>query len=178
MHYVWVLRDMLYAERSRAAERQAWADFRNRWRHVLGLPAWAAEPGWWRHPAGEYRGDRDYCVHPCHRTIGRTQRGLRERINRFGLEDQDGARTALLIRMRKIINTECDCLIQTPQRLIVVECKDKTSFLTEQRIRQQGLFECLQRLLPRKEPLFYVEVASCDAESREHQTWSWKMLNM
>jgi hypothetical protein len=57
------------------------------------------------------------------------------------------------------MNTECDCFIQTPERLVVIECKDQTSFNDEQRTRQKELLACIERLLPRPERLLYVELS-------------------
>jgi hypothetical protein len=74
------------------------------------------------------------------------------------------------------MNTECDCFIQTSKRLIVVECKDKTDFLDEQRARQQQLFECLQRLLPRAEPLLYVELSSAATSPKNWAAWTWAQV--
>jgi len=81
-----------------------------------------------------------------------------------------------LITARKLMNTECDCLIQTDNRLIVVECKDKTTFLQEQHDRQHGLFESMELLLRRPKPLVYVEISSEPAGTRPNQWWSWAEL--
>ena len=61
-------------------------------------------------------------------------------------------------------------------RLIVVECKDKTGFSSEQRERQGRLFGCLERLLPRPEPLAYVEVASAHARSPAALALTWDQI--
>ncbi|MCY3020146.1 MAG: hypothetical protein NTW87_14105 [Planctomycetota bacterium] len=187
MHFVWVLRDSFHAEREACVKTRHWSVLRERWVHIL-TPAltdcsaatghepyvrWATEAGWWRHPAGEYNGDEEYIVHPCHRTIGWTRDGIGRRIRKFGLQD-DGSRTSALVAARKVMNTECDCFIQTPQRLIVIECTDKTEFSHEQRSRQQRLFGCLQRLLPRREPPIYVELSKRRPEAGNVPWLSWR----
>ncbi|MBM3130024.1 MAG: hypothetical protein FJ009_15555 [Chloroflexi bacterium] len=175
MHFVWVLRDTFFAEREEAAKNKRWTTLRGKWQTILGLQEWASEPGWWRHPDGSYNNDVDYVVHPCNREIGWTEHSITKRIRKFGL-DAGEDRMARLVESRKIMNTECDCLIQTPNRIIVVECKDKTDFIPEQETRQRRLFECLERLLVRPQKLLYVEISSQPLKSRPNQFWSWDML--
>ncbi len=100
---------------------------------------------------------------------------IEERIRQFGLDDQHGKISAALIELRKVMNTEGDCFIQTPKRLIVIECKDKTDFKSEQINRQKALAQCLMRLFPRPEPLIYVEISSSQAGTRPNHHWTWKM---
>ncbi len=87
-HFVWVLRDIpstLNAKEARTAP-ESWEQLRRRWQLLLDLPSWAGDPGWWRHPAGRaFEGDADFIVHPCHRTVGWTEKGLKDRFIRFGL---------------------------------------------------------------------------------------------
>ncbi len=176
MHFVWVLRDMFTFERNEASSNQEWGSFRKRWVDVLALPDWARDPRWWRHPSGEYKGDKDYVVHPCHRNIGWTSRAINERIRNFNLGEVREDQIGVLTYTRQVINTECDCFIQTPNRLIVIECKDKTGFLEEQRSRQKSMFESLMRLLPREEMLIYIELASDNGMDPNALNWTWSQM--
>jgi hypothetical protein len=173
MHFVWVLRDMFSAERESTERSRDWATLRERWRLILGLQEWARDSKWWRHPSGSYKEDSEYAVHPCSRSIGWTEQVL---VKRFGLEAENKTRIQTLVLKRELMNTECDCFIQTPERLIVVECKDRTSFLSEQEGRQRDLFPCIERALPRSNSLEYVEIASKPIGSRPRQYWSWDMI--
>ena len=157
MHFVWVLRDLFFAERENAVLNRDWATLRERWRLILDLPEWVLVPEWWQHPRDSYNNDPEYVVHPCSRDVGWTEQAIHERAKRFGLETEGNTRVEILVSARKIMNTECDCFIQTPKRLIVVECKYKTGFLSEQKGRQKDLFRCLKRVLPRSNSLVYVE---------------------
>jgi hypothetical protein len=139
------------------------------------LPQWARDLEWWRHPSG-YRGDPDFVVHPTHKDLGWTRRGLADRAQHLRLSRPIPEVAPVLTSKRRILNTECDCLIQTPMRLIVVECKDKTGFSSEQRERQGHLFGCLERLLPRPQPVAYVEVASAHARSPAALTLTWEQI--
>lgn len=176
MHFVWVLRDLFSAEREGAEQTGDWAALLEKWCRILGLPEWARDSKWWRHPSGSHKGDPDYVVHPCSRDIGWTEQAILERAKRFALETEGKIRIQTLVSARKIMNTECDCFIQTPGRLIVIECKDKTGFLSEQEDRQSQLFRCLERALPRSNSLVFVEISSQPIESRPNQPWSWDML--
>lgn len=173
MHFVWVLRDAFTWERDQSREPRTWTALVERWAMVLDLPEWARCIDWWRHPAGAHRGDRDFVVHPCHRTIGWTKPGITSRMDAFGLHDPDEAALDVLIEARQVMNTESDCFMQTPDRLIIIECKDKTGFSTEQRARQQRLGACLARLLPRPNPPVFVDVAH---RSTGINAWTWAEL--
>jgi len=179
-HFVWVLRDSFTADRD-ACSRKDWDRLRQRWCAILALPEWADEPGWWRHPEGSYRKsgepepDPGFMVHPCHRTIGWTEKGLKARAEKFDLTI-DKTISDTLIRARQVMNTECDCFIQTPKRLIVVECKDKSAFESQQAKRQIELCACLQRLLPRPLELQYIELAGNETSHRVRQVWNWEDL--
>lgn len=159
-HFVWVLRDLFSADRSAAAQPLGWTGLRSRWRNVLGLPEWAEEHGWWRHPCGIYRSDPDFVVHPCHRLIGWTEAAIRTRAARMELDHDEDDAVTVLVRARQAMNTECDCFVQTPERLIVIECKDKTDFVANQTSRQHAMIKCLERALPLPRPPVYVEVSS------------------
>ncbi len=172
MHFVWVLRDFFTTERDEANKSKDWADLRKRWNSILDLPEWAHQPGWWRHPSGELGGDEQFVVHPCHRKIGWVSQAIQERIKRFNLSAPINA-LHTLTNARRTLNTECDCFIQKPNRIIVIECKDRTEFLSEQRNRQRTLFECLQRLLIRPYELNYVEVSQAN-QNQKGLFWSWK----
>jgi hypothetical protein len=158
MSFVWVLRDAFSFERNAAVDRakrgelNAIAALRQRWCEIMELGEWATNPSIWS--VGKKEGLNDFPVHPCHRLIGWTESNLRSRLG-----DGSAAEISQLIKCRKTMNTECDCLIQTPKRIIVIECKGETSFLTEQRDRQRRLFRALCKLLPREQPLVYVELA-------------------
>jgi hypothetical protein len=177
MHFVWVLRDGFSAERKYAEKTKSWAALGERWRLILGLPGWASDANWWRHTDGSYKEDSEYPVHPCSRDIGWTGQAIRFRAERFGLDTQAGTRAQALMSARKVMNTECDCLVQTPTRLIVVECKDKTNFIPEQERRQNHLFQCMERMLPRPNHLVYVEISSQSILSRPNQWWSWELVS-
>lgn len=173
MHFVWVLRDAFTAERDAAAQDQHWQKLVTRWTWILGLPKWAKDLQWWRHPAGSYKGAKDYVVHPCQRSLGWTKKGLRKRVSALGLQDLDEKALEALHLARRVLNTESDCFVQTPQRLIVIECKDKTAFSSEQRERQQRLGKALTRLLPRPQPVLHVEVVRGPATPGR---WTWGAL--
>jgi len=176
MHFVWPLRDAFTFERDKAEETNTWTALRENWIRILGLKC-AMHPDWWRHPEGHYKRNRDYIVHPCHRSIGWTADALADRVTEFGLQDVSKERRAELINARQVMNTECDCLIQTLQRFIVIECKDKTPFSTKQRDRQREMFECLLRLLPRhSSELIYVELSAKPSVSNSGSFWSWQQL--
>jgi hypothetical protein len=101
---------------------------------------------------------------------------LRDREQRFGLSlSQD--QIDVLCEARRVLNTECDCIIQTSQRIIVVECKDKTEFDAEQTQRQRSrLIPALRRLLRRPEPAVYLELSAKQAGSDTNNPWSWSLL--
>jgi hypothetical protein len=159
MHFVWVLRDAFHREREHARADRAWEFVVARWASILGLPPWATNIDYWRHPEG-YRGDPNYLVHPTQKRLGWTREGLDRRYSAFAFAVPRDEVEPVLVEAREVMNTECDCFIQTPRRLIVLECKDKTGFNTEQRRRQRRLFGCLERLLERPERLAYVELAA------------------
>jgi hypothetical protein len=98
------------------------------------------------------------------------------RADLFGLEAASEDRIDELIAARQVMDTECDCLIQTPSRLIVIECKDKTGFHKEQRDRQKQLFECLKRLLPRDRDLLYIELSPKPSENPDTIIWTWAQI--
>lgn len=173
-HFVWILRDSFFYEREKCAENMEWDGLRERWHKVLGLGNWALEPGWWRHPKGSYNNDTGYIVHPCNRAIGWTQQGIKERINFFEKELKP-EKINELVHARQIMNTECDCFIQTPRRFIVIECKDKTGFTSKQRVRQKNLFDCIKRLMEKNSELIYVEISSRNSSSTT-MWWSWDEL--
>ena len=175
MHFVWVLRDTFYFERDNACKTKAWDQLRIRWCDILGLPNWAQDSAWWRHPEGSFKGDAEFVVHPCSRDVGWTENSIKRRVDKFLINDKPDKYMDILVNARKIMNTECDCFIQTPCRLIIIECKDKTEFINEQKVRQKKLFRCLQRLLkPREQPI-YVEISNKLPETPLNQ-WSWDML--
>jgi hypothetical protein len=174
MHFVWVLRDTFTFERDEAARVRGWAPFRERWANLMALPTWANEAPWWRHPSGSYRGDEEYAVHPCHRDIGWTSRAIRTRIRNFGLGAIQEEMIAILSYARQVMNTECDCLIQTPHRLVIIECKDKTGFSTEQRDRQLALSSALARLLQRIHPTIHIDLSTDLSDSDLANKWSWQ----
>jgi hypothetical protein len=176
MHFVWVLRDRFSYDRKHAEEEGSWTSLRSDWARILGLPIWVRESRWWCHPSGSYKGDHEYVVHPCSRTVGWSRRALLDRVDKFGLDSRSGDRIDELVMARQVMNTECDCFVQTPKRLVVIECKDKTTFLKEQRTRQKKLFECLERLLPREEPLLYVELSSDLPEGGNGTSWTWTQI--
>jgi hypothetical protein len=172
MHFVWVLRDMFYFEREAARKDRSWPALAKRWSMILGLPSWANDLAYWRHPDG-YADDPDYIVHPTQKRLGWTKEGLALRYSQMSPSTPIEESTPVLTRARRFLNTECDCFIQTDRRLIVIECKDKTNFNSEQRERQRGLFKCLDRLLPRPEKLSYVEVAASHSDSPADLVLTW-----
>jgi hypothetical protein len=161
MHFVWVLRDQFTHERDEAAKSKAWSSLVTRWVQILGLPEWAQDHRWWRHPDG-YKGDPGYIVHPNQNTLGWTQKALRLRGTGWSVPPMDEVIKAL-VRARRVMNTECDAFVQTPRRLVLIECKDETGFTTEQQSRQQALAKALSRLLPRPEPPVFVEGISASS---------------
>lgn len=177
MHFVWVLRDAFSSERN-AIEAdpngtgRGWPGLMRRWVEILGLPGWAMNPSYWIHPEG-FRGDSNYVVHPVNKALGWTSNGLECRYRRLRPPVSIGEATPVLDDARMVLNTECDCLIQTEQRLIVIECKDKTGFTSEQRKRQGALIGCLQRLLPRRETVRHVEIASAQSRKPIDLTMTW-----
>ena len=173
MHFVWVLRDAFTSDRDATSKSRDWEEFVQRWCAILDLPRWAHDLRWWRHPNGSYKGDDDFVVHPCHRTIGWTRPGIHKRVEQLGLGQPTEADLAVLEQARKVLNTESDCFVQTPQRLIIVECKDKTGFSTEQRERQQQLGDALVRLLARPMGVLHVEVAPT---GKTPNRWTWPQL--
>lgn len=176
MHFVWVLRDSFYAFREASRRNKNWKQLRSKWCEILSLPEGLLQPEWWQHPDGSFEGDPEFIVHPCNREIGWTDAAIRARIKRYGLKVHANFDVNIMINARKVMNTECDCLIQTSNRLIVIECKDKTEFREEQQSRQQKLFLSLSKLLPRPLPLEYVEIAAIPEKSRERQFWSWESI--
>jgi hypothetical protein len=172
MHFVWVLRDTFSFEREAATATKRWGDLIERWVTILGLPSWANDLFYWRHPAG-HSGDPDYVVHPTQKRLGWTKEGLDLRYSQMfpSMPIEDVA--PVLTGGRRVLNTECDCFIQTNRRLIVIECKDKTGFSTEQRERQKLLFQCLEKLLPKTLNLAYVEVAASHKNSPADLAFTW-----
>ena len=173
MHFVWVLRDAFYAEREVAVSNAKNGDIhaipalRQRWCEILGLDAWATDADYWSRNTGNSKLPRDFPFHPCHRSVGWTKPALADHLTG---EKADPARIDKLIECRKAMNTECDCLVQTPKRLIVFECKGETSYLTEQRERQRRLFKAMTILLRRELPLLYVEL-SWHHKSGDNSCW-------
>jgi len=174
---VWILRDHFYFERETAKKGISWDEFRHKWRKILDLPEWADEPGWWRHPSGDYGGDKEYIVHPCQTGIGWTKQGILARIERFDLRGESGKEVDVLIDARKVLNTECDCYIQTPRRILAVECKDKTGFSEEQRKRQERLREAINRLFKPELGVEYVELSGKKSGDPEQLSWTWDDLS-
>lgn len=175
-HFVWVLRDSFFCERKKCEESKEWDALIERWSKVLKLSDWAREPLWWRHPEGSYGNDSEYIVHPCNRAIGWTKQGIGMRIrNKPGIE-LESAQIKELIEARKVMNTECDCFIQTSRRLIVIECKDKTGFIGEQKARQDKLSECIKRLIPREAGILQVDISPQNRNMETEMWWSWKYL--
>jgi len=175
LHFVWVLRDSFTTERDAAATLILKTQLITRWCGILELPHWATDIGWWRHPSGSYHRDREYIVHPCSRQIGWTEPAINQRLRDQPALARSPDAIATLIRARRTMNTECDCIIQTPIRIIVVECKDKTSFVKEQKVRQQALHVCLERLIPRPQPVISVELSN-RPHSTGGLTWSWSQV--
>jgi len=176
MHFVFVLRDSFTGERDCTNMPKKWNVLRKRWCEILDLPEWGEEAVWWRHPNGEYKGDTDYMVHPCSRQIGWRDDAVKRRAKTFNVPIPSKDDIHTLVTARKVMNTECDCFIQTPKRLIVVECKDKTSFKKEQGARQKMLYQCLERLYVRPEPLIYVALSDKYPRTCPNHWWSWDML--
>jgi len=180
MHFVWVLRDAFSWEQKQAKTTLAWHPLVERWATILGLPAWGRTPEWWRHPEGSYKGDPDFAVHPCQPGVGWTtsdkpgKGGIARRVAAFDLAPAPDRAVDVLVAARKVMNTESDCFVQTPSRLIIIECKDKTGFSTEQRSRQQRLGACLTRLLPRPNPPIFVDVARTSKGIQS--VWKWADL--
>jgi hypothetical protein len=179
MHFVWVLRDTFTFERDIAELKCNWSQLVSRWSGILKLPSWANDLDYWRHPTG-YSGinsagekDPDYVVHPVQKRLGWTKQGLKFRYNILKPNMPEDKVSPILQNARRIMNTECDCFIQTTKRLIVIECKDKTGFKEEQRKRQRMLFDCLERLIERPRKLCYIELggAGCDAGDNHFITW-------
>lgn len=162
LHFVWVLRDAFSWERTQATNTQHLID---RWVDILDLPSWARSPVWWHHPT-----DPGRIVHPCQPKLGWTKPSIAHRHSSAPGAPNLSTTTAVLHQGRQTMNTECDALIQTPERLIIVECKDHTSFKREQRARQQRLGAALARLLPRPHPVVYLDVAP------RGTPWTWATL--
>lgn len=175
-HFVWILRDYFYFERETAKEEKTWDDFRGKWREILALPEWANEPGWWCHPSGDYRGDKKYIVHPCQKTIGWTEKGILARMERFSLRTESVEAISELVCARKVLNTECDCYIQTPRRILAIECKDKTEFSEEQRNRQEKLRAAIKRLFKPELGIEYIELSGKKSLDPEQLSWTWDDL--
>ncbi len=142
----------------------------------MNLPDWADEPGWWRHPSGDYKGDKDYIVHPCQTGIGWTRKGILARKEMFDLRDESGKAVDILVAARKVLNTECDCYIQTPRRILAIECKDKTGFSEEQRNRQESLRLAINTLFKPELGIEYIELSGKIAEDPEQLSWTWDDL--
>ncbi len=177
MHFVWVLRDAFSSERDAIgaapiAAGRDWAGLMRRWVEVLKLPNWTKDPSYWIHPEG-FRGDSNYVVHPVNKALGWTPNGLECRYRRLRPPSLISEVTPVLDEARMVLNTECDCFIQTEQRLIVIECKDKTGFTSEQRKRQRSLVGCLQRLLPRDQPVRHVEIANAMSRKPIDLAMTW-----
>jgi len=169
MHFVWVLRDTFTHERDNGnIDPECLVQ---KWCRRLELPDWCKNLDWWRHPKGNYKGDKEFVVHPCNNKIGWTETGIQERVKNFKLTPPSKDYMDKLIDARKVMNTECDCFIQTPERLIAIECKDKTSLGREQKERQAKLFKYIENLLPRTNKLVYILV--CD---KKDHPWSWDKL--
>lgn len=136
-----------------------------RWVEILNLPPeWATNPIIWKSEIGRKR--QLGVVHPCQKKLGWTESNLRSK----GLSKDQ---IELLIETRKIINTECDCLIQTPNRIIIVECKDKTNPKSEQRKRHEKLKNALKRLLKRDNEPVYIELTN----DKSNDGWNWEDIN-
>lgn len=177
MHFVWVLRDSFYYAREKAKKDKSWKKLITEWVKILDLPEWALDVDWWRHPDGEYKGDKNYVVHPCANRNGWTEKSIEKRVRELPIYPVPSNYMTVLIRARQVMNTECDCFIQTPERLIVIECKDKTSFRTEQIKRQKELLPCLKRLFDLKKEVEYVEVSREDRSAKTENWLPWDMIS-
>lgn len=155
IHFAWPLRDLFTHERDNAGSQlpPEWERLRRRWVLLLELPPAAADGAFWRHPAGSFKGDPDFVVHPCNRTIGWTLARLRAITS-------DTTLIHALVEARQVMNTEADCLIDTGQRLIFIECKDKTPFIPLQAERQRRLGRACTRAWNRPHDPVHIEVGS------------------
>lgn len=180
MHFVWVLRDAFSFERDAIAscpdaKESDWSDLIRRWVEILDLPSWAKDPSYWIHPEG-FRRDSNYVVHPVNKALGWTTNGLKYRYSHLRPPVSEDQATPVLVDARMVLNTECDCFIQSDQRLIVIECKDKTGFTSEQRKRQRELVCCLERLFPRDGPVRHVEVANTKSRKPIDLAMTWETV--
>lgn len=169
IHFVWVLRDQFYNEREQAAKDASWATLIARWVELFELPDWALDHRWWRHPKGTYNNDPNFVVSPV---LGWTETAIKTRGKGWIKPPLDDV-VRSLTWARRVMNTELDALVQTPRRLILIECKDKTDFKSEQRRRQQELATVLERLLPRPEPIVFVEVSRRESKRSTAVQWTW-----
>ena len=164
-HFVWILRDAFYSERKEIMKTGDWNLFIARWVKILNLENWAHDQKWWADHIGK---DKKYnIVHPCHRKIGWTEINLSKKTNNLECKQS-------LIQKRKIMNTECDCFIQTSNRLVIIECKDKTGFLKEQQERHDSLIKALSILLPRKKDPIYLEISN--ELRKDSKGWTWNEI--
>jgi hypothetical protein len=163
-HFVWVLRDMYTFEREELKNETDWDSFINRWREILCLGEWALNKKLWIAEMGKNKVQG--ILHPCQKTYGWTEKNLKEK-----LIPQNQIQK--LVEKRKVINTECDCFIQTTKRLIVIECKDSTSIKKEQKDRQKELILSLEKLFRRKLGVIYLELTN----KRGTGDWTWEEIN-
>ena len=182
MHFVWVLRDTFTYERDKIYKNTNEQDriinaknFIDRWGKILNLSMNELNINLWKNPKGEYKGIKDFIVNPCQK-IGWIEKTIRERIINFKLSfgDQEEYLINELIKNRRIMNTECDCLLQTPNNLIIIECKDNTNFNSEQKKRQSDLIECLQRLFNKK--VLYIEVCNEGQHTKNANYITWDYI--
>lgn len=162
MHFAWVLRDAFSAERDSINEDN-WEIFINKWVKVLNLEEWAKDLKWWTAKIGKKK--TLGIVHPCQKTIGWTETNLKNKT-------KDIVKINTLIQKRMVMNTECDCFIQTPKRLMIIECKDKTNPKKEQQERHKELIEAFKILLPRENKTIYIELTN-----EETGEWNWIKIN-
>lgn len=161
-HYVWVLRDQFYSDRNDCKDgRISEKELIDRWVEILNLnPEWASKHNVWKSKIGKSK--KLGIVHPCQKSIGWTKPHLKSKnFNNDEIEQLENA--------RMVMNTECDCFIQTPARLIIVECKDKTDPKKEQRSRHSKLINAIQRLLKRDNDPIYIELTN----EKSNNGWTW-----
>lgn len=167
-HFVWILRDHFTYERDLKVKESptGWPEFFQKWTGILALPPGVAnEHPWWMDHQGKDQQPR--IIHPCSQKLGWTDTGLEGK--------GDTKVHPLLQDARKVMNTECDCFIQTPQRLIVIECKDKTGFTSEQLRRQKLLRQALHRLFDRPTAPLALFIAN-RVPDEKYPGWSWSEI--
>lgn len=138
------------SEDPRRFTTSSWQPLVDRWCYILGLPELANNSTGGDILAAFTRAIRaslcilangrlDGWARPTQKSTG----GIVGRIKAFGISPVPSDAIEVLVAARRVMNTESDCFVQTPGRLIIVECKDKIGFTNEQRARQQKLGEYL-----------------------------------